>query len=224
MDLRKGSHGDGPKNKSVRAGSRSLHGKVRPLAAVLILYYVDRGEREENMKPSMLWVSVLLCIILFVGCTDRTDQSLIQVQRELEQSLQANIVKGDLRLQRAGDHLTLIISERLLFDAEGDEVKPDGIEVLQQLGNLMNAAPIKDIRVVGHGYRTSGSGSLNVQVSQKLALSKARATQAVRLLKDNGVDARKLSAEWYGNIRPIASNETEIGQRMNRRVEIVLGF
>jgi chemotaxis protein MotB len=42
------------------------------------------------------------------------------------------------------------------------------------------------------------------------------------VLKGDGVDSPSFVIEWYGDIRPIASNETQEGWQMNRRVEIVL--
>lgn len=35
-------------------------------------------------------------------------------------------------------------------------------------------------------------------------------------------DSRSVIHEWDGDIRPIASNQTEAGRQMNRRIEIVL--
>jgi outer membrane protein OmpA-like peptidoglycan-associated protein len=37
-----------------------------------------------------------------------------------------------------------------------------------------------------------------------------------------GVDASKISAEGYGESRPVASNDTPAGRQQNRRVEIVI--
>jgi flagellar motor protein MotB len=175
------------------------------------------------MGATRLWGSVLLGLTLLVGCTNGTDRQVTQVQRELEQSLHANIVNGDLRIQRASDHLTVVITERLLFDVGSHKIKPDGIDMLKQMGNLFKATPLKEIRVAGHGDRALASARSNTYF-ETLALSKARATETGRVLKENGVDSQVAIIEWFGDIRPIASNETEVGQRMNRRVEIVLVF
>jgi flagellar motor protein MotB len=75
--------------------------------------------------------------------------------------------------------------------------------------------------VAGHADKASPSDHSN-QYFEKLALSKARATQTVRVLKENGVDSQSFMIEWYGDIRPIANNETEEGRKTNRRVEIAL--
>jgi chemotaxis protein MotB len=53
-------------------------------------------------------------------------------------------------------------------------------------------------------------------------LSSARATDVVRHLVAQGVPASELSAQGFGDSRPVASNETPQGRAKNRRVEIVI--
>ena len=173
------------------------------------------------MKTATLLTSVLLSLALVIGCADSTEQRLRQVQNELAQVLRTALRDGDIRMQRASDHLTVVIAERLLFDAGSYELKPEGIELLKQMGVLFKTASFKEIRVAGHSDKASASNGSN-QYFEKLALSKARATQTVRVLRGNGVDSQSFIVEWYGDLRPIASNETEDGRQLNRRVEIVL--
>ena len=173
------------------------------------------------MKTVTFLASVLMSLVLVIGCADGTEQRLSQVQNKLEQVLRTALRDGDIRMQRASDHLTVVIAERLLFDVGSHEIKPDGIDVLKQIRVLFKTASFKEIRVVGHADKASAS-DLSNQYFEKLALSKARATQTVRVLKGDGVDSQSFIIEWYGDLRPIASNETEDGRQMNRRVEIVL--
>lgn len=173
------------------------------------------------MKTVTCVASALMSMVLSMGCADRTEQPLLQVQKDLEQALRTALLNGDIRMLRTRDHLTVVITERLLFDAGSHEIKPDGVEVLKQMGVLFKAASFKEIRVAGHADKASVTDRSN-QYFEKLALSKARATQTVRVLKEQGVDSQSFVTEWYGDIRPIASNETQEGRRMNRRVEIVL--
>ena len=173
------------------------------------------------MKTVTFLASVLASLILLIGCVDRTEQPLIQVQKDLEQMFGTAMLNGDITMQRAHDHLTVVITERLLFDAGSHEIKPDGIEALKRMGVLFKRASFKKIRVGGHADKASVSDASS-EYFEKLALSKARATQTVRVLKENGVESQNLIIEWYGDIRPIASNETEAGRQMNRRIEILL--
>ena len=50
-------------------------------------------------------------------------------------------------------------------------------------------------------------------------LSRQRAESVRQYLLDRGVAADRVSARGYGELDPIASNETESGRAMNRRVE-----
>ena len=175
----------------------------------------------ETVQIVTLLASVLMSLALVIGCADNAEQRLRQMQNELERVLQTALRDGDVRMQRSSDHLTVMIAERLLFDAGSHEIKPDGINVLKQMGVLFKTASLKEIRVVGHADNASVSDGSN-QYFERLALSKNRATQTVRALKGDGVDSQSFIVEWYGDIRPIASNETEGGRQLNRRVEIVL--
>jgi chemotaxis protein MotB len=165
--------------------------------------------------------SALVTMSLLIGCIDRTEQPLLEVQKGLEQLFKTALLNGDISMQRARDHLTVVMTEQLLFDAGSHEVKPDGIDLLKQMSVLFKAASLKEIRVAGHADKASVNHHSD-EYFEKLALSKARATQTVQVLQENGSASQSFIIEWYGDIRPIASNETEQGRRMNRRVEIVL--
>lgn len=175
----------------------------------------------ETVQTLPFLASVLMSLALVTGCADSAEQRLRLMQNELERVLQTALRDGDVRMQRTSDHLTVVIAERLLFDTGSRELKPDGIEVLKQMGVLFKTASFKEIRVAGHADKASASDGSN-QYFERLALSKARATQTVGVLKGDGVDSQSFIIEWYGDIRPIATNETEEGRQMNRRVEIVL--
>jgi len=175
----------------------------------------------ETVQTVTFLASALMSLALVMGCADSAEQRLRLMQNELERVLQIALRDGDVRMQRTSNHLTLVIAERLLFDAGSNEIKPDAIEVLRQMGMLFKTASLKEIRVVGHADKASASDGSN-QYFERLALSKARATQTVGVLKGDGMDSPSFIIEWYGDIRPVATNETEEGRQMNRRVEIVL--
>jgi chemotaxis protein MotB len=188
---------------------------------MVFLQHACKERERETVKTVTFLASVLMSLALVTGCADSAEQRLRQVQNELEQVLRIALRDGDIRMQRTSDHLTVVIAERLLFDAGSYEIKPGGIEVLKQMGVLFKTASFKEIRVAGHADKASASDGSN-QYFERLALSKARATQTVRMLKGDGVQSQSFIIEWYGDVRPIASNETEDGRQMNRRVEIIL--
>ena len=89
---------------------------------------------EKTVQTVTLLASVLMSLALVIGCADSAEQRLRQMQNELERVLHTALRDGDVRMQRTRDHLTVVIAERLLFDAGSHEIKSDGIEVLRQMG------------------------------------------------------------------------------------------
>jgi chemotaxis protein MotB len=53
-------------------------------------------------------------------------------------------------------------------------------------------------------------------------LSAGRSLSVVKLLVERGVSPELVSGAAYGEFQPVATNETEGGQRLNRRIEIVM--
>lgn len=175
----------------------------------------------RNLRTAALLGAVVLVRAAgMIGCTERADAQLIQVQEDLGHLFGAALRNGDVRLQLARDHLTIIMTERLLFVGGGHDIGPEGKEVLKQMGGLFKQASIKQIRVAGHSDKAVSDDAL--AYFGKLELSKARAIQTVRVLKENGLNSQNVIIEWYGDIRPIAKNETLQGRQINRRVEIMV--
>lgn len=63
----------------------------------------------------------------------------------------------------------------------------------------------------------------NAQFNSNWELSTARATEMILLLVQKyGLPPESLSVAGYGEYHPIASNDTEDGRAMNRRVDVVI--
>jgi flagellar motor protein MotB len=151
-----------------------------------------------------------------------SSQRLTTAQQELEILVQATIVDAACRIERGHEVLTLVVPERVLFLTEENELTPIGFLLAHQLGTLLMIAPYDEIRVAGPIDWAGISGSSPGQFAQKLVLSKAQATALVRQLEENGLEAAKLSAEWYGHIRLIVSSEPHVNGQNNHRLEIIL--
>lgn len=80
---------------------------------------------------------------------------------------------------------------------------------------LTTDSGIKFVKVEGHA---SSEG----QVKHNDILAQKRADAVVNFLVANGVPREKLSATGFGSTVPVASNKTEAGRVLNRRVEFVV--
>lgn len=103
----------------------------------------------------------------------------------------------------------------LLFDTGKTELKAESQAQLAELTKMLKAQSKLNIFVVGH---TDNIGSID----SNLNLSQARAQSIVQALIQAGIDKHRLLAKGIANFAPIATNTTEEGRALNRRVEIVV--
>ena len=148
---------------------------------------------------------------------------LTRTQEALSKSLQDEISKGNITIQQVRDRLTINMVDRVLFDSGHAQVKPAGVKVLKEVGDVINKISDKQIRIEGHTDNVPISTKLQSRFKTNWELSTARATTVVRYLIDQGgVDRQYLSAVGYADTHPLASNNSEEGRSSNRRIEIVL--
>ena len=106
-----------------------------------------------------------------------------------------------------------IILDDVLFDFDKSNIKPEAAVILDRLVVFMNEN--KDKRVNLSGYTDSiGTEKYNQ------ALSERRANSAKDYITKKGVDSSRVSAQGFGETKPIADNKTAEGRAKNRRVEI----
>ena len=91
--------------------------------------------------------------------------------------------------------------------------------VLDEIVRLLETYPRYRISVQGH---TDDSPISTDRFPSNWELSSARATAVLRYFIDKNINPKRLTATGYADIFPIASNDSELGQATNRRVEFVL--
>lgn len=103
----------------------------------------------------------------------------------------------------------------IYFDTGKSVLKPESKGTLEEISKLMKADPKLKLYVVGH---TDNTGTYNANMK----LSMERATAVVdALVSQYSVNAASLKACGGGPIAPVASNDTDEGKALNRRVELV---
>jgi chemotaxis protein MotB len=154
------------------------------------------------------------------------EASLAEVQGtydELVGKLEEEIQRGEVKISELKGKLTVNVVDKILFDSGQAALKPAGIKVLQQIGDILKSAVDKDIQVEGHTDNVPIRGSLAQVYPSNWELSTARATTVLHFLQEKvGISGDRLSAVGYGEYRPIGSNGSAEGRALNRRIQIVL--
>lgn len=103
----------------------------------------------------------------------------------------------------------------ILFDVDRSSLKPESESSIKMIASYLKNNPNEKIIVVGH---TDNSGTYE----RNMVLSKERAASVKNYLVSNlGIDPARIRTEGVGQVCPVASNNSEIGKKLNRRVEIV---
>ncbi|MFZ1495650.1 MAG: OmpA family protein [Saprospiraceae bacterium] len=109
---------------------------------------------------------------------------------------------SDANKQAMADKKTWFNFDRLLFETGSATLKPESQEQLKNVAEILKAFPTVEIKVGGY---TDNVG--NPAANKKLSADRASNVKA-ELVK-LGVDAKRMSAEGYGEEHPVASKMTQ---------------
>ncbi|WP_114964580.1 OmpA family protein [Alkalilacustris brevis] len=134
------------------------------------------------------------------------DRQAAELQRDLG---------NDVQVVNTGSHLVVTMPSEILFDVDSAVVRVGLQRDLQTLARSLQDYPDSSVQVVGHTDNT-GSAAYNQTLSER------RANSVAAVLRNAGVDQRRIISIGRGEDQPVASNLTTEGRAQNRRVEIFI--
>ncbi len=96
-------------------------------------------------------------------------------------------------------------------------IKPLSYVILEHVARVLTENPNYMVEIQGH---TDNEGL----PEKNQILSENRAKEVREYLISKGIDAKRLTSNGYGQMRPVAPNSTIEGRAKNRRVEFVVSF
>jgi len=147
------------------------------------------------------------------------NRDLAELRNELEQALAPEIARGEVEVRSGREGLVISLREAGFFDSGSAGVKVGSQQAFSRMATLLGERQY-NIRIEGH---TDNVRIHNAQFTSNWELSTARSTEMIRLLiMKYGFEPKRLSAGGYGEYHPIATNSTEAGRALNRRVDVVV--
>jgi len=117
-------------------------------------------------------------------------------------------------VQRPSENeLVVVLREKILFDLNEYALKLGAEDNLARIADVLVKYPDFTVYVEGH---TDGTGSENYNQW----LSEKRAAAVTDFLITRAISPVRIQAVGYGEMRPVATNETPQGRQQNRRVEL----
>ncbi|MBQ6561056.1 MAG: OmpA family protein [Paludibacteraceae bacterium] len=103
------------------------------------------------------------------------------------------------------------------FETNNAVIKSSSYPILNKVVTMMKKNPSYKLHISGH---TDNVG----KPAQNLKLSKERAAAVVKYLTKKGIKSSRLRSDGFGGTKPVASNKTEKGKALNRRVDFEVEF
>jgi outer membrane protein OmpA-like peptidoglycan-associated protein len=139
----------------------------------------------------------------------QAEQEKQQLRAQLLQQLNAVLETRDT------DRGLVVTMADVLFDTGQYTLRQETREKLAKLAGIVLSHPGLRLTAEGHTDSTGGT-DLNRTLSEK------RAYAVVEFLANQGLSRDSLGAAGFGASRPVASNDSAAGRRMNRRVELIV--
>ncbi|HEY1767662.1 MAG TPA: OmpA family protein [Terracidiphilus sp.] len=144
---------------------------------------------------------------------------LLELRRQLEAAMGAELKSHEIEISVTPEGFVVSLKELGFFDSGQAELLPGAAEKIKRIAKILMQHDL-ELRVEGH---SDNQPIHNQQFRSNWELSTARAMAVLLPLVDNaGYDPRKISVAGYGQYRPVASDATPEGRRMNRRVDLVV--
>tara|TARA_R110002072_G_scaffold301164_3_gene480225 strand:- start:496 stop:1206 length:711 start_codon:yes stop_codon:yes gene_type:complete len=157
----------------------------------------DSGQHARN--------AALGCGAIGAGVGAYMDAQEVELREQLQGS--------GVQIQRNGDQIDLIMPGNITFNTNEYTIRQDFYPVLDSVSQVLYK--FTDTRLMVNGH-TDSTGAREYNYS----LSNRRANSVSAHLASTGIDQNRLITQGMGPDQPLASNETESGRAMNRRVEL----
>lgn len=135
-------------------------------------------------------------------------------KRDLEKNLAQEIQSGQAKVDKMpNDVVRITMTSQTAFDTNSTDIKPAFYSTLDKLADVVVRYNKTTLTVVGHTDNV-GTDRYNQDLSQRRAHSVAQYFESKR------VNGMRLATAGKGEAEPVASNNSEGGRQLNRRVEI----
>ena len=142
-----------------------------------------------------------------------------QLASQLNEVLGDSIARKEVVMQQTPDGLVISLRELGFFNSGEAKLLPGAAEKLEKTAKVLMSHGL-ELRVEGH---SDDQPIHNAIFQSNWELSTSRAMSVLSILVDQaGFPAASISVAGYGAYRPVGSNATPEGRRMNRRVDLVV--
>jgi peptidoglycan-associated lipoprotein len=173
----------------------------------------------SRIEPWGTALVALLAIVLAAGACSRKKPPTTEIRTDTGADTAAVRPTEppraeDTRMARL-EEARSIIAEKIFFDFNKSDIKPEYREVLARKADVLNEFPEIAIRIEGNCDERG-------TVEYNLALGERRANAAKEYLTNAGIDPDRIATISYGEERPAVDGHDEEAWAQNRRDDFLI--
>jgi len=153
-----------------------------------------------------------------ISVLDKSKQELTRLQKEQSarfERIQSLFNDKEANIFRQKNNVLLSV-HGFKFPSGSAEIRPENFVLLNKIVKVISEFKGSKIVVSGHTDST-GTSTINK------VLSDVRAQNVAKFFTEvGGIELHRLQAAGFGQEKPIASNQTQNGRALNRRVEVLI--
>lgn len=143
----------------------------------------------------------------------KVDTKMAEMFDKLAIDLRTLIADELIDFSRTPEGMSMVFNPGVVFKYSSEILTDESKVRLDEITQILDKYPYADIMVEGHADSTGN-------IPRNKFLSETRAKNVALYMKSKGMKADRIAIAGYGATKPIASNKTEEGRTMNRRVLI----
>jgi OOP family OmpA-OmpF porin len=201
--------------------NQSYEIQVKNILASIEALQKDRQFMSEKVKTLKSEIEIKNSQIAKLEGKTR-EQQIIQERLAAEKRFNQLFVEvqnlfspDEAEVYKKGDSLVIRLRS-IQFPVGKSVIMPDNYPLISKIQQSIRIFGEPDVTIEGHTDST-GSKEVNEHLSQKRAESVRQYLLANKTLRDD-----RITAVGYGSSKPLASNETEEGRAVNRRIDVII--
>jgi len=131
----------------------------------------------------------------------------------------ALIDAGKLKVRIIDGQMVVQLATDVLFGSGSADLSRSGRDAITEVTAILASIPDRSFQVAGH---TDNVPIRSSRFRSNWELAFERAYTVVRTMIDAEMPPNRIAATSYGEFRPTASNDTDEGKALNRRIEIIV--
>ena len=197
---------------------QSFEQQEKNILATISAQQADHEFTAKKIKEQQFEITDLQHKLASLEGQSRQQQERFMAQKQLNQlfsEVRGYFAPNEAEVYKRENQL-IIRLKTMRFPVGQSVIMPDNYALLSKVQRAIRAFGEPDVIIGGHTDST-GPEPLNEHLSQQRA-------EAVRqyLVANEILPFDKIIAVGYGSMRPLASNSTEKGRAMNRRIDVTI--